>query len=152
MFDKMMIATDGSDNADAAVRYASEMAKKMGTREALVVHVCPGCSADIDVHDVNREVAEQILQDARHLFSGSGVHVRTLVEIDYPPESISTAIVDIAEREKVDLLVLGSRGLSEFKGLLLGSVGNRVVQKVSCPVLVIKHGTAEKSGSSTGKD
>ena len=143
MFEKMMLATDGSDNAQDALRYATELAQLAGTREVLVVHICPGCTADIDVKDTNREMAEDIVEAAASPFREIGIETRTRVEIDYPPEAIGSAIVDVELREKPDLLVLGSRGLSEFKGLLLGSVSSKVVQKAHCPVLVIKHEQAE---------
>ena len=68
--------------------------------------------------------------------------VRTIVEMDYPPEEVGEAIVEIANNEKADLLVLGSRGLSEFKGMLLGSVSHKVLQRSDCPVLVIKRAEA----------
>lgn len=138
MFDRIMVATDGSDNADVAVRYAAELARHVGAKEVLLLHVCPGCTADIDVKDTNREVAEQIVRKASSAFAEVNTAVRTLVEIDYPPEAIGAAIVDVAKKESADLIVLGSRGLSEFKGLLLGSVSNKVVQRATCPVLVIK--------------
>lgn len=145
MFDKIMVATDGSENANDAVSYAAELAQMAGTREVVVVHVCPGCTADIDVKDTNREAAEEIVQEAGEVFGKLGVSVRTSVEIDYPPEAIGSAIVDVGLRENPDLIVLGSRGLSEFKGLLLGSVSSKVVQKAHCPVLVIKHEQPEES-------
>ncbi len=143
MFSKIMVATDGSDNADAAVAHAAELARKVGATKVMLVHICPGCTADIDVKDFNRETAEKIVHEAARKFRGSGAKVHTRVEIDYPPEAIGSAIVDVAEKEGADLLVLGSRGLSEFRGMLLGSVSNRVVQKATCPVLVIKHAPQE---------
>ncbi|MHB8169195.1 MAG: universal stress protein [Thermoleophilia bacterium] len=143
MFSRIMVATDGSDNAKAAVAHAAELAKKVSAAEVLLVHICPGCTADIDVKDTNRETAETIVHEAAKEFRGSGAKVHTRVEIDYPPEAIGTAIVAVAEKEGVDLLVLGSRGLSEFRGMLLGSVSYRVVQKATCPVLIIKHSPRE---------
>ncbi len=142
-FSKIMVATDGSANADAAVASAADLAEKVGAREVLLIHVCPGCTADIDVRDANREEAEDLIKQKAKLFRESGAHVRTLVEIDYPPESVGAAILDAAMREKPDLIVLGSRGLSGIKGMLLGSVSNKVVQNARCPVLVIKHAGRE---------
>ncbi len=143
MFDKIMVATDGSPNAEAAVISAAELAAKVGTREVLLIHICPGCTADIDLKDANREAAEDLVRKGAELFRAGGTPVRTQVEIDYPPESVGSAILDTARREKPDLIVLGSRGLSSIRGMLLGSVSNRVVQNAPCPVLVIKHGARE---------
>ena len=52
--------------------------------------------------------------------------------------SIVGAIIDYAEREKVDLIVIGTRGMSGFKRILLGSVASGVVTYASCPVMVVK--------------
>ena len=71
--------------------------------------------------------------------AAEGVLIRTVVEMDYPPEEVGEAIIDIATNEAADLVVLGSRGLSEFKGILLGSISHKVLQRVDCPVLVIKN-------------
>ena len=54
------------------------------------------------------------------------------------PTSIVGAIVDYAERENIDLIVVGSRGLSGFKKLLLGSIASGVVTYAHCPVMVVK--------------
>ena len=144
MFEKIMVATDGSDNANAAVSYAAELAKKVGARNVLLIHICPGCTADIDVDETNREAAEAIVSEAAGAFASSGAKILTQVVIDYPPEAIGTAIVDVAVKEAADLLVVGSRGLSEFRGMLLGSVSNRIVQRATCPVLVIKQARDQK--------
>lgn len=139
MFEKVLVATDGSDTAKSAVRHASEIARMAGSKEVLIVHVCPACNVELDPDESNRQLAESILTDASEAFSGTGSAVRTLVEIDYPQESLGTAIVDIAQREKTDLIVLGSRGLSEFRGMMLGSVSSKVVQHAGCPVLIVKN-------------
>lgn len=140
MFDKIIVATDGSENANEAVKHAAALAQ-MGTGiEVLIVHVCPACTADLDPDESNRRLAQEIVEKAASRFEGSGASVRTLVEIDYPQESLGTAIVDIAERESANLIIIGSRGLSEFRGMLLGSVSSKVVQHAGCPVLIVKGG------------
>jgi nucleotide-binding universal stress UspA family protein len=138
MFSKILVAVDGSDTSDAAVAHASTLAGMAGSAEVLIVHVCPACTADLDPDEGNRRLAAQIVDEAAEQFKDTKANVRTLVEIDYPQESLGTALVEIAEREKVKLIVLGSRGLSEFRGMLLGSVSSKVVQHAGCPVLVVK--------------
>ena len=56
----------------------------------------------------------------------------------FDPMSIVGAIVEYAERENIDLLVVGSRGLTGFKKLLVGSVASGVVTYAHCPVMVVK--------------
>lgn len=142
MYAKILVATDGSENAVMAVEHAAEVARLAGSTEVLIVHVCPACTADLDPDDKNRELAEVIVQDAGKVITEAGIPVRTRVEIDASPDLTGNALVDIASEEEVDLIVIGSRGLSEFKGMLLGSISNKVLQKAHCPVLVIK-GEAE---------
>ncbi|MBE0428510.1 MAG: universal stress protein [Thermoleophilia bacterium] len=138
MFDRMIVATDGSASARTAVKHASELARLAGTSEVLIIHVCPACSVDLDPDEVNRRLASGIVDEAAKAFEGAEAGVRTMIDVDYPPESLGSAIVEIAKRENADLIVLGSRGLSEFRGMLLGSVSSKVVQHASCPVLIVK--------------
>jgi nucleotide-binding universal stress UspA family protein len=58
--------------------------------------------------------------------------------IEDPISRVGSAIVDYAERENVDLIVIGSRGRTGFKKMLLGSVASDVVTYAHCPVLVVK--------------
>lgn len=140
MYKKILIATDGSETADAAVKHAAYIARAAGADEVVVLHVCPACTPELDPDSKNRDTAAEIVKKAGESIAAEGIVVRTMVEMDYPPEEVGEAVVDIATSENVDLLILGSRGLSEFKGILLGSVSHKVLQKASCPVLVIKAG------------
>jgi nucleotide-binding universal stress UspA family protein len=58
--------------------------------------------------------------------------------IEDPISRVGSAIVAYAERENVDLIVIGSRGRTGFKKMLLGSVASDVVTYAHCPVLVVK--------------
>ncbi len=140
MYKTILIATDGSETADAALEHATYLAGATGADEVVVLHVCPACTSELDPDSKNRETATEIVRKAGESIAAEGIVVRTMVEMHYPPEEVGEAVVDIATSENVDLLILGSRGLSEFKGILLGSVSHKVLQKASCPVLVIKAG------------
>lgn len=138
MFSKILVATDGSETADLAVEQAAELARLAETPEVVIVHLCPGCTLDVDTEGLNRDLAQKVLDEAAAQFKNTKAEVRTLLEIDYPPEALGTAVVEIASTENAKLIVLGSRGLSEFKGMLLGSVSSKVVQHAHCPVLIVK--------------
>ena len=60
--------------------------------------------------------------------------METVVREGYP----ATVILEEAEQREADLIVIGTRGLSGLKHLLLGSIAERVVQKAHCPVLTVK--------------
>jgi nucleotide-binding universal stress UspA family protein len=64
--------------------------------------------------------------------------VKLSTEVVASPTSVVPAIVDYAEKNKVDLIVVGTRGRSGFTKLLLGSVASGVVTYASCPVMVVK--------------
>ncbi len=138
MYEKIMVATDGSENAAEAVLHAAKLARLSGAKEVMVLHVCPACTPELDPDLKNREMANDIVRKAESILGKEGIFVQPVLEMDYPPEEIGEAIAAIAKRESVDLLVLGNRGLSEFKGILLGSVSHKVLQRAACPVLVIK--------------
>lgn len=138
MYEKIMVATDGSENAADAIHHAAKLAQMTGAREVMVLHVCPACTPELDPDSKNRDLANDIVAHAEAIVSKEGISVKPILEMDYPPEEVGEAIAEIAKRESVDLLVLGNRGLSEFKGILLGSVSHKVLQRAACPVLVIK--------------
>jgi nucleotide-binding universal stress UspA family protein len=90
----------------------------------------------------------ELLEDAKYeaqqwfdkikekLYENGDIQLKT--EVVVSPISVVGAIVDYAEHENVDLIVIGSRGRSGFKKLLLGSTASGVVTYATCPVLVVK--------------
>jgi nucleotide-binding universal stress UspA family protein len=66
----------------------------------------------------------------------SSIQLKTQVIIS--PISVTGNIVEYAEREKIDLIVIGTRGRSAFKRILLGSTASGVVTHAHCPVMVVK--------------
>lgn len=150
MFKKIMVATDGSENAASAVAHAAALARSAGAEEVTVLHMCPACTADLDPHRDNQEFAQRIVREASETFADTGADVRIRVEVDYTPEDLARGITDIAREEGVDTIVLGSRGLSGIRGMLLGSVSSKVLQLAHCPVLVVKQ--PENNGGEAGGD
>ena len=82
---------------------------------------------------VKAETEEALANYAEDL-RGKGIEVETLAREGYP----ATVIEEEAERQNADLIVIGTRGLSGLKHLLLGSIAERVVQRAPCPVLTVK--------------
>jgi nucleotide-binding universal stress UspA family protein len=84
---------------------------------------------------VRMAVAEKILHDAEDEAKSKGVKdiVRMTEQGDAADE-----ILECAERESVDLIVMGTRGLSDFKGLLMGSVSHKVAQRSPCTCITVK--------------
>lgn len=140
MFDKILLAVDGSDHALHAARAAAEMAHSMKPKEFRVVvsyDTIPIYLGEPNLQfaiDHRKKDAEEILE-------------KTLKEIGEIPCEIHTellegdpaaAIIDVAATRKSDIIVMGSRGLGRLAGLLLGSTSQKVVAHAPCPVLIVR--------------
>lgn len=87
-------------------------------------------------HDV-RMAALQRLSEWRDKATAQGLRVREHITVHFPSEEI----VSVAERLGIDLIVMGTRGLTGFKHVLLGSVAERTIRHAPCPVLTVKSST-----------
>ena len=85
---------------------------------------------------VNRTLKEanELLEPFRELFKAKEVHFTERL-MEGPPRQ---AVAEVARREHCDLIVIGSRGMSDLEGLFLGSVTHRVLRVAPCPVMVIR--------------
>lgn len=85
---------------------------------------------------VHQVIAERLVNESVSVARGLGVSgAEGVVESGGPP---SARIAARAEQEAADLVVMGTRGLSDLKGLLLGSVSHRVCQRAACPCMLVK--------------
>lgn len=91
-------------------------------------------SSLVKVLEFSLEGAAQLLEQAELNAAGSWGQVRARLLRGSPAEVIAR----LAKREKVDLLVVGSRGVTEFQPMLLGSVSRKLLAQAPCPVLVVK--------------
>jgi|AFSR01.1.fsa_nt_gi nucleotide-binding universal stress UspA family protein len=147
MFEKILLATDGSETALKAAQAAGKLATKtQGTITLLFVMEpfnemayisLPGYELGIDPEKVarfQRESANAVLERTAEVLRPLGVPFVSRYEIGSP----SATIVSVAEAEGFDLIVIGSRGRGQLASILLGSVCDRVMHRAHCPVLVIK--------------
>jgi nucleotide-binding universal stress UspA family protein len=139
----IVVGTDGSEPADEAVRQATDMASREGARLHLVTaYPDPqilrerttgtggGAHTIVDL----REVAESVVQRAARDALSKGVEVETHVREGQPAE----VIIDVANQEQADLIVVGSRGLTGIKRYLLGSVSSKVSEHAPCSVMIVR--------------
>ncbi len=139
MFNKIIWATDGSDTADRALDVARELAGQHGGTLLAVYSVeqlvGPGSrgafpeDADEDEREVKiarqvQELADAGLKAERKVVQG-GAH------------SAAHTVARVAEEEGADLIVVGTRGQTPLKGLLVGSVTQRLLHIAPCPVLAV---------------
>ena len=145
-FSKILVAVDGSQASMDAADYAIEMTKKNGTELiALTIIRIPLSSYGLVTpqselsHPKEREEmleAKQWFQKLIQIAKQNDVQLKT--EIIDSQMSIEAAIVEYAESHGVDLIIIGTRGRSGFKKMLLGSVASGVVTYATCPVMVVK--------------
>jgi nucleotide-binding universal stress UspA family protein len=145
MFSRIVVGTDGSETARQAVREATELAKQTGASLDVVSAFEPVPSSrlreerlqapsDIE-HAVNpQEDVNAILAEVERDVGDSGVQVRTFARQGEPAD----AILDVAEEENADLIVVGNKGMTGAKRFLLGSVPNKVSHHAPCSVLIIR--------------
>lgn len=140
----ILVAVDFSPHSRKALEYAIDLAKKFGAKLHLVhaYHlpiqiampdqiVIPGnLWADV------RDAAARKLDKSAQLVTGASVAVETHLTEAQP----SVGIVEVASKIGADLIVMGTRGLSGVKHVLLGSVAERTVRMAHCPVLTVKDG------------
>lgn len=143
MFERILVAIDGSEDSSKAADMAIELAKKNNAALFVVTvvhnpvfaHSDQGAPAQQPV-DKARTEAEVFLKAAVSKAEAQGLKVRGEIIENVP--SIVDAIDDYAEEWKVDLVVVGTRGLSGLKKILLGSVSAALVARAPCSVLVVR--------------
>ena len=141
-FERILVPLDFSDSSLRAVELAQGLAKRFGA-ELHLFHSQPVNFAvsspyapALPVHyfeDLTRAAAQQLHEWRSKHCDPDLVIVEHLGEL--PP---AHAILELADELSIDLIVLGTRGLTGVKHVLLGSVAERVVQRAHCPVMTVK--------------
>lgn len=136
---RILVAIDGSKFSDKVLEVGIEYARY---QDAEIVFVyCHkkyprllGQPYRDQVISAIRDETEEIVRPYLDLLTEEGIHhIERLME---GPAGVM--IPEVAGNEKCDLIVLGSRGLSNLQGLIIGSVTHRVLHTAKCPVLVVK--------------
>ena len=137
MFQKVVLAVDGSEYSARAVRVAADIAKK-SDGEVLVFHVRELTAARGGSYGMEDDAeAVALVDQVRKQLADAGVTTTGRVEPSLTGHA-ARAIIDTAEKEGADAIVMGSRGLSDLGGLLLGSVTHKVIQLSHCTVVVAR--------------
>jgi len=138
MFKKIFLAVDGSESSDRAAKLAADLAKSSGG-EVVAFHArereFAGRAGVIDL-ETTTETHELVDETVRSL-KDADVNARGDVR-NALIGTVARAIVDIAAAEGADVIVMGTRGLSDWSGLFLGSVTHRVIHAAEVPVLVTR--------------
>ncbi len=142
----ILVAIDGSKHSKKALQLACEMASKLEGKLYLV-HVAQTPhqnktlvlgAASITVHASREELeraGRKVLDAAKELVADSGCDQ---FESEVLTGNPAKAIIKAATDRKADMIVMGSRGLSDFEGLMLGSVSHKVNQFSPCTCVLVK--------------
>ena len=146
MYKKILVATDGSENSKHAMNFAMETAAKWNA-ELLILTVIPRPLSYLTPLDGNPIYIPQFDEDLKNAYSDINmqaaetvmkcqpeIKVRSLLERGRPAE----IIIEVADKEDADLVIIGSRGLGGISGWVLGSTSRHVVDCCKKPVLIVK--------------
>ena len=138
MFSTIVVGTDGSETANAAVARAGELAKMCGGS----LHLVFGCGqpAIASASVVGVPVAPVAIEDIKNEFEAQAQPLRDEgvdVEVHVSAVSGPDAVLTAAEEVDADLIVVGNRGMSGTRRFLLGSVPNAVSHHAPCSVLIV---------------
>ena len=162
-FSRLLVLVDGSqpsiNAADCAIALAKKERHSNNPQILVALHVVfsrlgyayspSGAfgSSDLTAPDTVRDLLENTKKEAELWFdkirqkinnNNNGSNISLQTEVVITATSIVSAIVEYARNKNVDLIITGTRGRSEFKKVLLGSVASGVITHASCPVMVVK--------------
>jgi len=137
---KILVAHDGSAQADKALQKASELAEKMGA-EITITTVAPDlCLTEVSDSECKLiteslfSEAESSMKKVAEELTAKGIKAEIVIKDGHPAEQI----LDTAREIGADLIVVGSHGRHGAKKFFLGSVSSKIVEHATCHVLVIK--------------
>ena len=139
MFQRILLTIDTSEHSRKATAAAEQLARDSGGavvvfhgREKLVVH--GGGESGMDIESPQEgQIADRVAEE----FKQKGIHARAETRSVWQG-AIAGEIADVADVIDADVIVMGSRGLSDVRGMLVGSVMHKVLHLVHRPVLVVR--------------
>jgi len=144
LFEKILVPLDGSEHSINALEKAIQIAKKFDGRITLI-HAYSTDMVSLpkeyaltettpEMVEVSRYNGANILADAQIRARDQGIQVETLLKAGQAVDSI----IETSRDGNFDLIVMGARGLSPMREILLGSVSHGVTVHAPCPILVVK--------------
>src|SRR5699024_8089481 len=135
----ILVAADGSEHSQRAAKNAVQIAQCIPDANIEIVYGFDPIKAKSDAlnHwdvDYDGVQGKSRIKSAEEIISRSGDSYETTVLNGEPRHML----VDYANRNEVDLVVIGSRGLNVLQEMVLGSVSHKVAKRANCPVLIVK--------------
>jgi len=140
MFEKVLLAVDGSEHALHAARTAADLARTVNAKEFRIVvayDFIPPYLGEPNLQfaiEARMEEANKTMQAAINAAGDLPCEIHT----EILEGSSAEAIINVATTRKSDVIVIGSRGHGTLAGLLLGSTSQKVVAHAPCPVLIVR--------------
>jgi nucleotide-binding universal stress UspA family protein len=146
VFGSILVGTDGSDTASTAVAHAIDLARELGARLLIVSAYEPVSSHRLQSERLEAPEDVQWMVNAREdvieMLGGAEQEARDAgvgdVETFARQGDAADAILDVAEEQRADLIVVGNRGMTGASRFLLGSVPNKVSHHAPCSVLIVR--------------
>ncbi len=137
MFDRILLAVDGSEHSRKAAEVAGDLGRTYHA-EVVALHVREheltwGTDVDLETPDEANDLVDGVVLRLKEEGTSARGEVRRA-----PLGSTPREILAVAEEEGVSLIVMGTRGLTEWGSLLMGSVAHKVLHLATCPVLVVR--------------
>lgn len=139
MFKKILFAYDGSEHSQRAAKISGNLTRLQDNAELWLVCVMGAIPKHLkqphiqEFRENQKKAAKKFFKEARILI-GNDIIIHDELLFGPPAENI----LNVAEKNKIELIIMGARGLSVLQGLLLGSQVHRVISLSECPVLVVK--------------
>ena len=148
----VLLAIDGSEHSFTALEQVADFPLPKSSQFSLLhvsnfeedLDLSPWMNQNIGFHDVPQDVypfvmhqrksGKLILEEGECRFSKSGKSVKPILAYGH----VARTILDTAEKQLTDLIVVGSRGLSGIRKILLGSISQKLVRYAPCPVLIVR--------------
>lgn len=140
---KYLLATDGSEGSKRAAYFLLDLVRDAGEFEVTVVHVInikkeiynyPLLTNVPEIEKIVQEQAEEIVNEIAAIFENEGFQVNKQVLEGDPGHEIA----EYAGQAEVNQIIMGTRGLGNITGLVLGSVGQKVIHLATNPITLVK--------------
>jgi nucleotide-binding universal stress UspA family protein len=147
MFQTILVALDGSDHANHALSVALDLADKYAAKLVLLTVYQPPYFPVVEPSFELAKAREAFLQTQRTHSQRLLTEASQRVHQSHPDLKVTTSlvegrpadeIIETAQQESIDLIVMGSRGVGGIRQLVLGSVSDRVADGAPCPVLIVR--------------
>ena len=140
MFDKILLAVDGSEHALHAAKVAGDLVRSVKASELRVVIAYEPVPAYLGEPNLQNAINARMneSQDVLHEAETMVGEIPAEIHSELIEGQIADAIINVAETRNCDLIVMGSRGLGRLAGALLGSNSQKVVSEAPCPVLIVR--------------